>query len=641
MKKKRIKMFMVAALVIGLAIFLGQMPLLATDYNEAPALRVLVAAGELPPVEERMPDEPMVENPPEIGVYGGTIATTSWPPHYMTDEYLLTVDAPGYVIPMPNIVRAWEINEDATEATFYLRKGMRWSDGALFTADDFMFWYNDVELNEELTPIQRTWYAIGGEPGVLSKIDDLTVKWTFSETYGSFVDSLAETPGRGQTQFLPAHYLKQFHPDYASEEELAALMKEGGYDTWMDLFSTKRDSYGTNNPERPGLGAWIVQNELGSEIQIYGRNPYYWKVDTVGNQLPYIDQIEVPRGTGVEADILRVIAGEVDFTRQAVIGGLSNFTIVMDNRENGDYHTVRVTEGLGAANIGTMHVNVSHKNPAKRELFNNLDFRKALSVALNRQEIVDVGYRGVGIPSQVSPATGPPYYGERPEFKEYYTQYDPDLANELLDGIGLTARDSEGYRLGLDGKKLLITLNVISHWVPELPDVADMYKIYFAAVGINTIVKPAPEEPIYEIVNALEHDIFIRTFNGGNWLQSPANGYLFPRGTGWHVAPAWARWLLTDGEQGEEPPAWVKRLNEIDSEAKAVIDQKTRFALYDEAVLLCVNNLMPIGVWGVAGGIDAVAIISNRLKNVYDPIDLYFAGCSGRLHTWYIPVDEQ
>lgn len=638
--RKQIWKILIGMLLATILCFSGVFAL-ATEYNEAPSLRLKVATGELPPVEERLPDEPMVESPPEIGVYGGSISTTSWPPHFMSDEYLLTVDLPGYVIPMPNIVEAWEINEDATEATFYLRKGMKWSDGELFTTDDFMFWWNDVELNEELTPVRRTWYTIGNEPGILTKIDDLTIKWTFCETYGSFVDSLAEWPGRGRQQFLPAHYLKQFHPDYTSEEELAAKMKEGGYDTWMDLFRTKMDSYGTKNPECPVLGAWVVRNEIGSEIQIYGRNPYYWKVDTAGNQLPYIDQIEVPRSTSAEQDVLRVIAGEIDFTRQAVIGGLGSFTVVMENREKGDYHVIRVTEGEGAANIGTMYCNISHKNPAKRELFNNLDFRKALSVALNRREIIDVGYGGVGLPSQVSPATGPPYYGERPEFKEYYTQYDPELANELLDGIGLIARDSEGYRLGPDGEKLLIILNVISHWVPELPDVADMYKIYFADVGLNTLVKPAPEEPIYEIVSALEHDIFIRTFNGGNWLQSAANGYLFPRGTEWHTAPAWARWLLTDGEQGEEPPAWVKRLNDIDGLAKAEVDQKQRFALYDEAILLHVNNLMPIGVWGVAGGVDAVAIITNRLKNVPEYVDCYFAGCTCRIHTWYVSEDLQ
>ena len=637
MRKKRIKMFMVAALVICLAVFLGRLPVFAADYGEAPELRILVAAGVFPPVEERLPDEPLVVESAEIGVYGGTLTTTTWPPHYMTDEYIITTEVPGYVKPAPNVIEAWEINADATEVTFYLRKGMKWSDGALFTADDWMFWYNDYEGNVELTPIKRTWYEIGGEHGVLSKIDDYTIKWTFVETFGSFLDSLAEWPTRGRIQFLPAHYLKQFHPDYATD--LEAKMKAGGFDTWMDLFGTKKDDM--NNPELPTLGAWTITNPKDSVIQIWIRNPYYWKVDPEGNQLPYVDSIEVPRDPGTEANLIKLIAGEFDFLGMGGVGALANFTIVMENQEKGDYRLIRITEGTGAANVGTMFLNVSHKNPAKRELFNNLDFRKALSVALNRREIIDVGYKGVGVPTQVSPATGPPYYGEDPRYKDYYTQYDPELANELLDGIGLTERDGDGYRLGPDGEKLLIVLNVISHWVPALPDIADMYKIYFAAVGINTIVKPAPEEPIYEIVNALDHDIFIRFFAGGNWLQSPANGYLFPRDSGWHTAPAWARWILTDGETGEEPPDWVKRLAAIDGEAKAEVDLQTRFDLYTEAVLLHVNNLMPIGVWGVAGGPTSRHIINNRVRNVVEPNDMHFVGGSGQLSSWYIAKEDQ
>lgn len=636
----RHKVWLVVSL-IGMLCLLGAFCASAADYNEAPMLEALVAAGELPPVEERLPAEPLVVTAAvgEIGVYGGSATTTGWPPYYMTDEYSITVEVPGYVKPIPNVIKAWEINGDATEFTFYLREGMKWSDGQPFTADDWIFWYEGIEGNKELSPIRRTWYEIDGEHGVLTKIDDYTIRWSFVTTFGSFLDSLAEWPTRGRQQFAPAHYLKGFHADYATAEELEARMKEGKFDTWMDLFGTKMDDM--DNPELPVLGSWVVRNEKGSEIQIYERNPYYWKVDPEGNQLPYIDQIEVPRSPGMEADLLRVIAGEVDFCGQTCVGGLSNFTIVMENRESGDYRTVRKTEGEGAANVGTMFLNISHKDPAKRELFNNLDFRKALSVALNRREIIDVGYRGIGLPSQVSPATGPPYYGEDPRYKDYYTQYDPELANQLLDGIGITERDSEGYRLGPDGEKLLIILNVISHWVPELPDIAEMYKIYYAAVGLNTVVKPMPEEPIYEVVNALDHDIFIRFFAGGNWLQSPANSYLFPRDAGWQTAPAWARWILSDGEQGEEPPAWVIRLAAIDGEAKAEVDLQKRFDLYTEATLLHVNELMPIGVWGVAGGIDSQHIISNRLRNVPDPLDGWFVGCSGQLSSWYIPEESQ
>lgn len=638
--KSRFRMILVAVLLSGVICLLGITSALAMKYNEAPMLRTMVAAGELPPVEERLPEEPMVVKSAvgEIGVYGGVATTTPWPPHYMADEYLISTEVPGYVKSIPNVIKGWKINENATEVTFYLREGMKWSDGYPFTADDFLFWYNDIEGNKELSPIRGTWYAIGGEHGVMAKIDDYTIKWTFAATFGSFIDSLSEWPVRGRPQCAPAHYLKRFHADYVLVEQLKETMKEKGFDTWMNLFGTMNNKL--NNPELPVLGPWVAMNEWGSEIQIWERNPYFWKVDPEGNQLPYIDRVEVPRSAGMEADLLRLIAGEIDFCGGQCMGG-RNYTIVMENQERGNYRLIRKTEGDGAANIGSLYLNIHHKDPAKRELFNNLDFRKALSVAINRWDINTALYNGNCPPTQVAPATGPPYHGERPEFKEYYIQYDPELANQLLDGIGLTERDGRGYRLGPDGKKLLIILQVVSGWISALPAQADMYKQYFTAVGLNTIVKPMPDENLTELVNAVEHDIYVRYFAGGNILQSPANGYLFPRGAGWHTSPLWARWLLTNGEEGEEPPTWVKRLAQIDGEAKAIVDFEKRVALYTEAVLLHVNELMPIGGLGAGGGPGAIQIFSNRVRNVPDPVDMHLVGGSSQLSSWYILEEDQ
>lgn len=635
----RFKTILVTLLLGGMLCLLGVTSALATQYNEAPMLRVKVAAGELPPVEERLPDEPLVviAGGGEIGVYSGSMTVTYWISSLMTTEYPVNVEVPGYVKPIPNIIKAWEMNEDATEVTFFLHKGMKWSDGYPFTADDWIFWYKDIEGNTDLTPIRRTWYQIRGERGILTKIDDYTVRWTFTRTFGSFVDSMSEWPGRDVLQYAPAHYLKRFHVNYQQPNELEAKMKEEGFESWMDLFSTKMDR--GNNPELPVLGAWVVKNERHSEIQIWERNPYFWKVDLEGNQLPYIDYVECPRTEGTEANLLKLIAGDLDFASKGCIALTTNFTIVMENQERGDYRPIRKTDGVGAANIGTMHCNVSHKDPVKRGLFNNLDFRKALSVAINRREVIDIALKREGIPSQVAPATGPPYFGERPEYKDYYTQHDPELANQLLDGIGLTERDDKGYRLGLDGKKLLIILQVQSGWYPEMPDIADMYKGYFAVVGLNAIVKPMPGGLIYALVDALEHDIFVRFFAGGNRLQSPANPYLFPLTASWHTAPAWARWVLTSGQQGEEPPDWVKQLAAIEDEAKAEVNMEKRIALYTKATLLHVNNLMPIGGLGTAGGIDSLFILSNRIRNVPVPMDMHMA--TSQLSSWYIPEERQ
>ena len=565
------------------------------------------------------------------------MSVSPWCPNHHTDEYTVSVEPPGYIKTIPNIIKGWEINEDATEFTFFLRKGMKWSDGAPFTADDWIFWYEAIEGNAEFSPIRRSWYSIGGEHGVLSKVDDCTIKWTFCQTFGSLLDALAEWPVRGEMQFAPAHYLKQFHPDYQTPDELKKKMTEGGFDTWMNLFGVKLDHM--NNPDRPVIRPWVVMNEKGSEIQLWERNPYFWKVDPEGNQLPYLDYAECPSTAGKEATLLRMIAGELDLVEVGCAGGLTNFTTIMENRERGNYRTVKKVGGKGAHNVGAFLTNVSHKDPAKRELFTSLDFRKALSVAINREEIIAVAYKGMGIPTQVSPATGPPYHGERPEFKEYYTQYDPALANQLLDGIGLTERDNEGYRLKLDGEKLLIILQVQSAWIAELPDIADMLKEYFGEVGLNCIVKPMPKAAVYKVVEAVEHDIFIRYFAGGDTLYSPANPYLFPRTVPHFAAPMWSLWILTDGEQGEEPPEWVKRIAQIDDETKAEVNQEKRIALFNEAVLLHVNNLLPIGILGGGGLADSVFLLHNRIRNVPVPIDLHLI--CGQLSSWYILEENQ
>jgi len=169
----------------------------------------------------------------------------------------------------------------------------------------------------------------------------------------------------------------------------------------------------------------------------------------------------------------------------------------------------------------------------------------------------------------------------------------------------------------------------------------DMAKGYFASVGLNCIVRPMPAEPLYEMLNACEHDIFIRFFAGGNLQQSPANSYLFPRSAGWETSPLWARWILTDGKDGEEPPAWVKRLAQIDDEAKAEVNMEKRIALYTEAVLLHVNELMPIGAFGVGGNITNSTMFSNNIRNIPSAIGLHFVEASADLVSWYIPEEYQ
>ena len=232
-----------------------------TSFGEAPALAKLVVEGKLPPVEERLPDEPAVVEPvEEIGEYGGTwrraaVSPTDTMIHVRLGyEPLVRWARDGKTI-IPNLCTSWEVEEDGKVYTFHLRKGVKWSDGEPFTADDIVFWYEDILLNEDLTPSFPAWLAPKGEPVKVEKVDDYTVKFIFASPYSLFLEYLAG-PDTGPHIFnYPKHYLKQFHPEYTRDEELAALTKEAGFDFWYQLFGDKAAPY--TNPDLPTLRPWV------------------------------------------------------------------------------------------------------------------------------------------------------------------------------------------------------------------------------------------------------------------------------------------------------------------------------------------------------------------------------------------------
>jgi len=292
-------------------------------FSESPMLRTKVAAGELPSVEKRLPEEPIVIKPAEeIGQYGGTWRMVSvgrsnleWHVGQFIGYEQLVRGAPDYSSVIPNIAKSWDVSDNGRVFTFYLRKGMKWSDGMPFTADDIMFWYEDVILNKELTPAFPDWLKVTGEPGKVEKIDDYTVRFVFAKPYGIFLDELAR--GIRET-FQPKHYMKKFHPRYTSVEKLEKMTKEAGFDNWFELFGDKNDFWG--NPERPTLYAWriLIPFGVGTRVELE-RNPYYWKIDTDGNQLPYIDKVAVSIVTQPEIAELKGVSGEIDLQATPVL----------------------------------------------------------------------------------------------------------------------------------------------------------------------------------------------------------------------------------------------------------------------------------------------------------------------------------
>ena len=270
------------------------------------ALADRVAAGELPPVAERLPVNPAVVAPfSEVGTYGGNLrvgfvgTSPGWGGLlYISGWDHLTQWAPDFSGIVPNIAESWEISEDASEYTIHLREGIKWSDGEPFGADDIAFYINDILLNPELSPagIGADWLPqLDDDQFEFEQVDENTVIFRFAHPNGSFLLNLATWAGR-EIAFFPKHYLTQFHADYNPDGIDALIAAEEGVSDWVGLFNKRsnRDDHTAylNYPERPTLFPWIVTTPLGTGTQIsLARNPYYWKVDSEGNQLPYIDEV--------------------------------------------------------------------------------------------------------------------------------------------------------------------------------------------------------------------------------------------------------------------------------------------------------------------------------------------------------------
>lgn len=587
------------------------------EFQEAPMLRTKVAVGELPPVEERLPEEPLVIKPcEEIGQYGGTLRLISqegnYNNHNMTFGYeFLASYSPDMSKIYPNVLKGWKVSEDAKKFTLYLRKGMRWSDGVPFTADDIVFYFEDVALNKDLFPAPPSRFVIGGEAGVVRKIDDYTLEISFKEPYGSFIETLCRWRPNA---YLPKHFLKQFHPEYTPMDEIEKAVKKEGFNTWVGLFQSKMggmfDSWGI--PERPVLTFWVAQNSLDKPVQMLVRNPYYWKVDTEGNQLPYIDRVERYLINDYEAQLLKTLAGEIDFQWSLVWGALKNHPIVMENRGKGDYRLMRFW--WPPDNRGAVRFNMSHNDSTLKNLFNDRRFRIALSVAINREEINELIFEGQGEPSHPTPMSGPPFYGEK-LFKNYL-EYDPKLANQLLDEIGLvTKRDKKGYRLRPDGERLRMVNSVVTYW-SEDQEITELYKEYWKAIGIEVVNKPMALGMVTAVHRSLDFDIITYSTSVGGRPMNPLwRGVYFPLDAGFAIASQWGLWFATGGEKGDEPPEDLKRMMKIRDEAIRESNEEKRIVLTLEAFEILEENLWMIGAMN-SSPMANYWVTQNSLRNV-------------------------
>ncbi len=377
-------------------------------YGEAPMLAKRVKEGKLPPVDQRLPQEPLVIQPVEkIGKYGG-IWHRAWMgrsdspgPSRINTERLIRFSRDMTKV-VPNLATSWEISNDGKTATFYIRKGMKWSDGEPITADDLVFWYEDMAMNKELSPSPPALLALKDSLGKFEKVDDYTVNLRYDYPHGLLINTLAGP--RGHNIVHPKHYLSQFHINYVDKAKLEQMAKEAEFEHWFQLFYDKNDEW--LNTERPSLSPWRVTVAATENPFVMERNPYFWKVDPEGNQLPYIDKIYHALVQSPEIINFKAVAGELDMQFRHIL--YTNFTLLMENSEQGQYRVLKYLDDF-ETNMAICF-NLNHQDPVMRKIIEDKRFRFAMSLAINRDEINDLAYLGLcGEPRQVVPVKDSPW----------------------------------------------------------------------------------------------------------------------------------------------------------------------------------------------------------------------------------------
>jgi peptide/nickel transport system substrate-binding protein len=591
----------------------AQTPAVPADLSQSP----MFDAADLPPVAERIGDMPLVLDPIDaVGTYGGTWRTaliggqdTAWLERTVNYDNLLAWSV-DWSEALPNLAHAYEVSDDGTQFTFHLRPGSKWSDGEPFTSADVEFYVNNVRNNVELNP------AAADNPFTIEVADEVTFTVTFERPNGFHLRRLCQADGVNWTRY-PRHYLEQFHKDF--NPDIDTLVQEAGLADWIELFRTMGDGIpGTPfdarwaNHELPRMHAWRLVEPYGEGTRVrFERNPYYWKVDPSGQQLPYIDEVVFDVLEDPEVLLLRAANGEIDMHARHITTD-TNKPVLAENREKGAYEFFDIVPS--SMNTVIFALNQTHKNEALRAIFANKDFRIGLSHAINRQEVIDVVFVSQGEPWQLGPRQETPWYNET--LAKQFTEYDVDLANQHLDAV-LPDKDSSGMRLLPSGEPFTYVVDVTSDLNPFWTDAANLVIGYWNAVGVNATLNPIDRSLMYTRKAANEHDCTVWGGDGGlNDAMLEARWY-YPHNDESIWGIAWVVWAGRAGgnpqAEAQEPPESIQQQEALYTEIEETPDAAKQDELFNELLAIAQQNFNAIGVSLPAMGFGIKKV---NLKNV-------------------------
>jgi peptide/nickel transport system substrate-binding protein len=575
-----------------------------------------VKAGTIPPVDERLPSNPLVLEPVDAtGTYGGSLKNIDTDGMNQTSMYKSVEPFVKWnrnlVGARANVLESWEWNDSATEVTVHFRKGMKWSDGEPLTVDDYLFWWNDMVIDESVPTVEPAGTRVNGELMTVDKIDDYSLKFTFAVPNPLFL----ELHSRGyyhSAQFLvPAHYMKKYHPKYAPENKDSNAL--------MDRYNQGNNHF----VDMPTHFPWMTVEYLQGQRAIFERNPYYWKVDTEGNQLPYIDKFEV-NIIGNDANfseqvLLRSVAGEINFQVRDI--AITDVPLVMEKADSSDYKVIMWQRGDYAWPWIMLYYDYV-PDKGIEDLMYEPKFRRALSVAIDRNRINEIAAMGLAKPRAFALSPESPEF-QTPEGKKVYeawsssyAQLDPEQAKAWLDEINVKDTNGDGFREQPNGKKLELIVEVPVNDKKDM-DSMELVKEDWEKIGIKTTLTALPWETIDQHSGAGE--LMIRA-----WGSAAAWGLI-------SASPVWApvegvtycgggqrigMYYQTGGKQGvpPRPGSALEKMQKLYTEVLTIADQKARDAKLLEIYQVHIDE-GPITI-GTVGEHPSPVIAGKNLANI-------------------------
>lgn len=591
--------------------------------HESPEFAAQVAERKLDPVAQRIGQDPLVIKPVTgIGKYGGVmrlgfITDDTLPGQFCCGpDNLLYWDYKHEKI-VPNLARAYDVSRNQKEMTLHLRRGMRWSDGHPFTADDIIFWREDINLNPTIG-FPSTVLAVNGKQVSVEKVDDHTVVFRSPEPYGALPEFFAGNSDVGSYYyngafggggFAPKHYLKQFHPKYTSESEATKRAKKAGFSNWAEYLLNQADV--TLNPDLPTIMPWKLTRPYNKPPWEFDANPYSIWVDTAGNQLPYVPKVSLTNTDDLQVFALNQVSGDYDYADRGL--QVSSLPLLIKNQSRSDYTLHKTPDGIMDCAI---IINLAYEGEIG-DLLRTTDFRRALSLGIDRHQVNETYFLGTGTPSATMCAASNYYYPGK-EWTTKWATHDPEQANAMLDKLGLK-RGSDGIRRTKSGQPIRMEMQSTASKA-DFPTMGEMIRRQWKQIGIDATSDLVDGDLLTERVDANK---VMMTVNNNYGVEEP---FLNPigmipystAGVSATMGYPYIQWFLSNGKQGQEPPPSVGMLKDAVAlyQRASLLPRNQRQNPGKQLLQMHADQVWTIGVVGQSLTIYGIYCSNNKLGNV-------------------------